>query len=68
VLLDEINVALQLGYLDVDMVLKGLSPKLSTTHVILTGGGAPLDRKGRFGDVNDLTLIKHPFKKQGIRD
>jgi cob(I)alamin adenosyltransferase len=54
VLLDEINVALQLGYLDVDTVLKRLSQKLSTTHVILTGGGAPLDRKGRLSDVNDL--------------
>lgn len=41
VLLYEINIALQLGYLDVHMVSKGMSPKPSTTHVILTGRDAP---------------------------
>lgn len=55
VLLYETNIALQLGYLDVHMVSKGLSQKPSTTHVILTGLGAPsLDRKGRLSDVNNL--------------
>lgn len=35
VLLDEINVALQLGYLDVNTVLKGLSQKLNCPLLML---------------------------------
>ena len=67
VLLDEINFALKLGYLDVDTVLKGLSQKPITTHVILTGRGAPLPLIERADLVTEMTLIKHPFREQGVR-
>ncbi|MGP0129414.1 MAG: cob(I)yrinic acid a,c-diamide adenosyltransferase [cyanobacterium endosymbiont of Rhopalodia musculus] len=67
VLLDEINVALKLGYLGVDTVLKGLSQKLTATHVILTGRGAPTPLIERADLVTEMTLIKHPFKEQGVR-
>ncbi|WP_267383090.1 cob(I)yrinic acid a,c-diamide adenosyltransferase [Cyanobacterium sp. uoEpiScrs1] len=67
VLLDEINFALKLGYLDVDTVLEGLSKKSITTHVILTGRGAlpPLIEKADL--VTEMSLIKHPFREQGVR-
>ena len=50
VLLDEINVALKLGYLEVENVLAGLEQKPEDSHVILTGRGAPprTNRSGRF--------------------
>lgn len=67
VLLDEINLALRLGYLDVDTVLEGLSKKPTTTHVILTGRGAPSPLIEKADLVTEMTLIKHPFEEQGVR-
>ena len=41
VVLDEVNVALKLGYLEVEQVLEGLALRPELTHVALTGRGAP---------------------------
>jgi hypothetical protein len=41
VVLDEVNVALKLGYLGLDQVLEGLTLRPPLTHVALTGRGAP---------------------------
>ena len=64
VLLDEINIALKYGYLDIDEVVEFLrNDKPSSTHVVLTGRSA----KTKLLDISDLVtemkLIKHPFKK-----
>ncbi|NES95673.1 MAG: cob(I)yrinic acid a,c-diamide adenosyltransferase [Desertifilum sp. SIO1I2] len=67
VLLDEINVALKLGYLDVDTVLAGLKRKPEQTHAILTGRGAPPQLIEQADLVTEMTLIKHPFREQGIK-
>ena len=67
VLLDEINVALKLGYLDVEDVLQGLAEKPEDSHVILTGRGAPPELIEQADLVTEMTLIKHPFKEQGIK-
>lgn len=40
VLLDEVNIAIKLGYISVEQVLAGLAEKPEMTHVILTGRGA----------------------------
>ena len=67
VLLDEINIALKLGYLDVDTVIEGLARKPEDSHVILTGRGAP-DKLIAIADlVTEMSLIKHPFREQGIK-
>ena len=67
VLLDEINIALKLGYLDVDNVIEGLARKPEDSHVILTGRGAP-DKLIAIADlVTEMSLIKHPFREQGIK-
>ncbi|MEO1470576.1 MAG: cob(I)yrinic acid a,c-diamide adenosyltransferase [Pseudomonadota bacterium] len=68
VLLDEINIALRYGYLDVDEVvafLKAEKPPL--THVVLTGRNAadPLIEAADL--VTEMTLVKHPFREQGIK-
>jgi cob(I)alamin adenosyltransferase len=67
VLLDEINVAFKLGYLNVEEIIAGLSQKPESTHVILTGRGAP-DLLLETADlVTEMKLVKHPFKEQGIK-
>ena len=67
VLLDEVNVALKLGYLDVESVVNTLKEKPESTHVILTGRGAPKELIEVADLVTEMKLIKHPFKEQGIK-
>ncbi|WP_017655552.1 cob(I)yrinic acid a,c-diamide adenosyltransferase [Fortiea contorta] len=67
VLLDEINIALKMGYLQVEQVLAGLAQKPADKHVILTGRGAPAALIERADLVTEMTLVKHPFKDQGVK-
>ncbi|MDJ0845680.1 cob(I)yrinic acid a,c-diamide adenosyltransferase [Crocosphaera sp.] len=67
VLLDEVNVALKLGYLQAETVVKTLKEKPESTHVILTGRGAPSAIIEVADLVTEMKLIKHPFKEQGIK-
>jgi cob(I)alamin adenosyltransferase len=67
VLLDEVNVALKLGYLSIEEVLAGLKQKPTDSHVILTGRGAPPALVERADLVTEMTLIKHPFREQGVK-
>ncbi|MEL6604436.1 MAG: cob(I)yrinic acid a,c-diamide adenosyltransferase [Cyanobacteria bacterium J06614_10] len=67
VLLDEVNIALKLGYLSVEQVLAGLEEKPEMSHVILTGRGAPQALIDRADLVTEMTLVKHPFKEQGVK-
>lgn len=67
VLLDEINIALKLGYLQVEQVLAGLEEKPELSHIILTGRGAPAVLIERADLVTEMTLVKHPFKEQGVK-
>ncbi|WP_066377257.1 MULTISPECIES: cob(I)yrinic acid a,c-diamide adenosyltransferase [unclassified Anabaena] len=67
VLLDEINIALKMGYLQVEQVLAGLAQKPATKHVILTGRGAPAAIIDRADLVTEMTLVKHPFRDQNVK-
>ncbi|HAG82196.1 MAG TPA: cob(I)yrinic acid a,c-diamide adenosyltransferase [Cyanobacteria bacterium UBA12227] len=67
VLLDEINIALKLGYLSVQEVLAGLEEKPVNSHIILTGRGAPTELIERADLVTEMTLVKHPFREQGVK-
>ena len=67
VLLDEVNIALKLGYLDVDTVIAGLEQKPDDSHVILTGRGAPNKLIAIADLVTEMSLIKHPFREQGVK-
>jgi cob(I)alamin adenosyltransferase len=67
VLLDEINIALKLGYLKVEQVLAGLDQKPNDKHIILTGRGAPPALIERADLVTEMNLVKHPFRDQGIK-
>ncbi|MGB3532714.1 MAG: cob(I)yrinic acid a,c-diamide adenosyltransferase [Microcoleaceae cyanobacterium] len=67
ILLDEVNIALKLGYLAPETVLAGLDEKTEDSHVILTGRGAPPALIERADLVTEMTLVKHPFKEQGVK-
>ncbi len=67
VVLDEINVALKLGYLAPDQVLEGLALRPPLTHVALTGRGAPPDLLERADLVTEMKAVRHPFREQGVK-
>ena len=67
VLLDEINIAIKLGYLRVEEVLAGIEEKPERNHIILTGRGAPQSLIERADLVTEMSLIKHPFRDQAIK-
>jgi cob(I)alamin adenosyltransferase len=67
VLLDEINIALKLDYLKVEDILAGLAQKPPQSHVILTGRGAPKQLIECADLVTEMTLVKHPFREQGVK-
>ena len=67
VLLDEINIALRYGYIDVHEVASFLqNEKPEMTHVVLTGRNAA-DELIEIADlVTEMELVKHPFRS-GIK-
>lgn len=67
ILLDEINIALNHGFLSPEQVLAGLAQKPAQTHVILTGRGAPSALIAQADLVTEMTLVKHPFREQGVK-
>jgi cob(I)alamin adenosyltransferase len=67
VVLDEVNVALKLGYLAVEQVLEGLALRPELTHVALTGRGAPAALLERADLVTEMKLLRHPFREQGVK-
>jgi len=67
VLADELNIVLRYDYLPLDEVLAVLAAKPDMTHVIVTGRNAP-DALIEIADlVTEMTLIKHPFREQGVK-
>ena len=70
VILDEINVAIKLGYINTKEIIKfikDLNMNKNLCHVILTGRGASKEII-EFADlVTEMKLIKHPFREQGIK-
>ena len=67
VLLDEINIALRYGYIDLAEVLGFLeADKPPMTHVVLTGRNAADDLIEAADLVTEMSLIKHPFRS-GIK-
>jgi len=66
VLLDELNIALKLHYLDVDTVIADLRARPAMQHVVITGRGAPPALVEAADTVTDMTPVKHAFQ-QGIK-
>ena len=63
ILLDEINIALRYGYVEIDEVVNFLlEKKPKMTHVILTGRNANEKLIGIADLVTDMSLVKHHFR------
>lgn len=61
VVLDEINIALKLHYLQVEQVLEALRSRPAMQHVVLTGRAAP-DALIEYADtVTEMRPVKHAF-------
>ncbi len=67
VILDEINVAIKLGYLSIDKVISGLLERPLLTHVVLTGRGATKELIKHADLVTEMNIVRHPFKEQGVK-
>lgn len=67
VLLDEINIAIRYGYLDIEEVCGFLADsKPENMHVVLTGRNAHERLMERADLVTEMSLVKHPFRS-GIK-
>jgi cob(I)alamin adenosyltransferase len=68
IILDEVNIASKLGYLDSEEIITFLkSLKNRKNHIVLTGRGAS-DSIINYADlVTEMNIIRHPFKEQGIK-
>lgn len=66
VILDEINVAVNLGLIKVEEVLKLIEKKPGLMDLVLTGRSAKQEIIDRADLVTEMREIKHPFKK-GIK-
>jgi len=63
ILLDEINIALRYGYLDINEVVMFLEDeKPEYLHVVLTGRNAHEKLIEAADLVTEMTLVKHPFR------
>ncbi len=67
VILDEINIAIKLGYISATEVISGLKERPPLTHVVLTGRGAPPELINVADMVTEMKIIKHHFMDQGIK-
>ncbi|MGE6662248.1 cob(I)yrinic acid a,c-diamide adenosyltransferase [Pseudomonas sp. NPDC077408] len=62
VVLDELNIALKYGYLELDPILADIESRPLLQHVVVTGRGAPLGLIEAADTVTEMNLIKHAFK------
>ena len=62
VILDELNIVLRYGYLDLDRVLSALTNRRESLHVVVTGRNARPELIEAADLVTEMTLVKHPFR------
>ena len=62
VLLDELNIVLRYGYLDLAEVVEFLSNKPQMLHVVVTGRNAKPELIEAADLVTEMTMVKHPFR------
>ena len=66
VILDELNIAFNQGYVDVKGALPHLLARRPMQHVVITGRGAPPELIAAADLVTEMKQVKHPFRK-GIK-
>ncbi len=66
VVLDELNIAVQHGYIDAAQVLAAVRNRPVMQHVVITGRGAKPELLEAADLVSEMNMVKHPFRK-GIK-
>ena len=61
VVLDEINIALKLRYIEIEQVLDALRNRPAMQHVVLTGRAAPAALIEAADTVTEMRPLKHAF-------
>ncbi len=67
VILDELNLVLQYGYLDLARVLATFSRRRPELHVVATGRNAPEALLEQADLVSEIRAIKHPYRERGVK-
>ena len=67
IILDEIIIAIKLGYIEEDEIIKVINLRPNLTHVVLTGRGASKKLIDSADLVTEMKLVHHPFREQGIK-
>jgi len=62
VVLDELNIALKHGYLELEPVLADIEARPLPQHVVVTGRGAPPGLIEAADTVTEMGLVKHALK------
>jgi cob(I)alamin adenosyltransferase len=60
-ILDELNIALRYGHLDLDEVVVGLSARRPDLHIVVTGRNAKPELIEAADLVTEMGLVKHHF-------
>ncbi len=67
VVLDELNIVLRYGHIDLAEVLETLRNRRPMLHVVVTGRNARPELVEAADLVTEMTQIKHPFREQNVR-
>lgn len=67
IILDEFTYPLHYGWLPVADVIAVLEQRPEMLHVVITGRYAPQELIDYADLVTEMTLIKHPYREQGIK-
>ena len=62
VILDELNVVLRYGYLELEPVLSAIAGRPDGQHVVITGRNAPEGLLAKADLVTEMNMVKHPFR------
>jgi cob(I)alamin adenosyltransferase len=65
--LDEFTYPMHYGWLDPAEVVAALRARRPMLHVVVTGRYAPAELVEAADLVTEMTLIKHPYREQGIK-
>ncbi len=67
VILDELNIVLNYGYLDLARVLAVFDARRAELHIAVTGRNAPAELVDLADLVSEIRAIKHPYREQGVK-
>ncbi len=67
IVLDELSIVLRYGYLPLAEVVTFLRDRPADLHVVVTGRNAKPELVEAADLVTEMTLVKHPFREQGVK-